>query len=220
MWSAFAYFEVSLGAGFVLGGYFVLAMPTVGCFAQEGSIFTDSPRGSLVETDGQVDIQVGVIGFVETGQVVVAHGIVDGAVGYLRHEVLDGDAIVVYPVDEDTATQFAVEVDESGEVFAGLGIDFLADEFGNILHGGELLARVALNQDLVGDDVFATEADAILVLLGDGERVGDEVAFAPEELVYEVVHVLGSLDLEFKSERLSKMLGQFVLETHGFATAS
>lgn len=184
----------------MLGGYFVFAMPTVGCFAQEGSIFTDGPGGSLVETDGQVDIQVGVIGFVETSQVVVAHGIVDGAVGYLHHEVLDGDAIVVYPVDEDNATLFAVEVDKSGEVFARLGIDFLADEFGYIFHGGELLAGVALNQDLVGDDVFATEADAILVLFGDRERVGDEVAFAPEELVYEIVYVLGSLDLEFQTE--------------------
>ena len=145
-------------------------MPSGSCSCQQGRGFSYRPRSTLVETDGKGNVQIRIICFVEFGQVVVADGIIDAAVGHLHDEVFGGNTVVLYFMNQDAAAQFLVQVYQAVEVLAGFHIHFFTYQFGHILQGGHLVA-VSLHQHLVSDDVFTAKLYAVFKLLRDGKVI-------------------------------------------------
>ena len=167
----FADFEVSFRTGLVVGRGHVGAMPFAGGSCQLRAVAADGPGGALIEADGQIDVQVGVVGAVQAGNVVVCYCVGDFSLCHLGDEVFGTHAVAPDEVDADASAQFLVQVDQPFMVFARLHVDVFADELGDVLQW--LFPSAApLHDDLMGDDFFAAVEQAFFPFFGDGQGVG------------------------------------------------
>ena len=86
-------------------------MPFAGSACQLRAVAADGPGGALIEADGQVDVQVGVVGAVQAGDVVVRYRVGDFSLCHLCDEVFSAQAVAPDEVDADASAQFLVQVD-------------------------------------------------------------------------------------------------------------
>ena len=207
-------FKVALHAGRIGRRGHVLPVPLVGCLGQLGALLAHGPRGTLVEADAQRNVEVGVVGGVESGHVIVGHGVVNLSLCHLGDELFGRDAVAGHGVDLQASTQLVVEVVQPVEVLAWFGIDFLAYQLRHVAKGLLVSAALALHDDLVCNHLLAAILHAIFPLLGDGQVVGYQVSLAPPEHGDELRRRLGHLHGQLHPQAACKLLAELVLKPH------
>ena len=211
--NGFADFKISFHTGCIRRRGHILFMPFVGGFRQLRTILAYSPRGPLVKADGKPDVQVGIIGSVEPGYIIVRHGVRYLTLRYLHNQVFYRDAVIAYFVDMDAATQFLVQIDKTLIVFSGFHIHIFSDEFRYVLQRF-CTSACALHYDLMCNHFFSAIYQAVFPFLGYGQVVGYEVALARKEFFNQVVYASGNFNLQLHAEALGKLFTQFILKTH------
>ena len=191
----------------------VLLMPFIGGFRKLRRIFAYGPRSPLVETDGQSDIQVGIVGGVETGYIIVRYGIRYLTLRNLHNQVFYRDAVITYLVDVDAATQFFVQIDKALIVLSGFYVYILSDEFRYVFQRFGTSACTLYN-DLMGNHFLTAIYQTVFPFFGDGQVIGYEVAFACKKLFNQVMYASGHFNRQLDAETFGKLFAQFILKTH------
>ena len=114
-------------------------------------------------------------------------------------------------MDVDSSSQFAVEVLQAFVEYSGCGVNLFSDQLGHVF---QRLFSFALHDDLAGDVFFPAEYQAVFQWIGDGQVIGNQVAFSPEQAVYQFRFVFYHLYAQLQSQRTGELLGQFILKAH------
>ena len=120
----FLQFEVTLGTRPESRRIDVLPMPGIGSLGQQRRSLPHRPRRTLVETDFQTDVQIRVIGTVDTCHFVGSYRIIDFPFGDPCNQILGRNTVCIYFVDLNTTSQFLVQILQAGAGFFPVPVDF------------------------------------------------------------------------------------------------
>ena len=142
-------------------------MPFVGGFRQLRAIVAYSPRSPLVEADGQPDIQVGIIGGIQPGYIIVCYGIGNLTLRDLHDQVFYCDAVIAHLMNVDASSQFLVQIDKPFIILSGFYVHIFANEFRYVFQWFDAPAG-ALYDDLMRNHFLAAINQAVFPLFRYG----------------------------------------------------
>ena len=172
----FADFKVSFRARRISRWGHILFVPFICRRRQLRAIFAYSPWCSLVEADGKLDIEIGIVSGVQPGQVVIGYRIRYFPLCYLCDQILRRDAVARHFVYLYAASQFIVQIDKPVVIFTGLYIYFFADEFCDVCYRF-CFAIVPLYDYLMCNHFLSTINEAVFPFFGDGQVIGNQISF-------------------------------------------
>ena len=190
-------------------------MPFISCLCQQRRSFPHSPRRTLVEADGQVNIEHRIIGAVDAGNLICGHRVVNTPLCHPRNQVFRRHTVGGNLTNIDSASQFAVQILQTGTIFSGVDIDFLSYQFRNVFQS---FFPSSLYDYLPRNVFFTAINQAVFQRVGNNQVVGNQITFSFEQTTDQLLFIFHDLHLQIESQRLGKLLGQFVLESHGFTT--
>ena len=190
-------------------------MPFISSLCQQRRSFPHSPRRTLVEADGQVNVKHRIIGAVDAGNLICSHRVVNTPLFHPGNQVFRRHTVGGNLTNIDSSSQFSVQIFQAGTVFPGIDIDFLSNQFRDILQS---FLSSSLYDYLPRNVFFTAINQTVLQRIGNNQVIGYQITFSFEQTAHQLLFVFHDLHLQVESQRLGKLLGQFVLESHGFTT--
>ena len=193
----FLQFEVTLGTRPESRRIDVLPMPEIGSLGQQRRSLPHRPRRTLVETDFQTDVQIRVIGTVDTCHFVGSYRIIDFPFGDPCNQILSRNTVCIYFVDVNTTSQFLVQILQAGPVFSTVHVDFLPHQFRHILQGS---APLPLYDNLMRNVFFTAINQTVLPMIRNSQVIGNQVSFSIQQHPDQLRLILGCLHFKFQSQ--------------------
>ena len=94
-------------------------------------------------------------------------------------------------MDMDAATQLPVQIDKPFIILSGFYVHILSDKFRYIFQRFDA-AACTLYDDLMGNHLLTAVCQTVFPFFGDGQVVGNKIAFACKKSFNQVVYVFGN----------------------------